>query len=602
MDKISTKEIPENPGIYIFKDKYNDPLYVGKAKNLRKRVPSYFRENTSWKIKRLISEAIEISFVTSKNEADALLAEYSFIQQYKPKYNVRLKDDKSYPYVTVTNETWPRAYVSRSINEKNINFGPFPFIGAARRSLDHLINIFPVRTCTKNVFERHQKLNKPCLLFDINKCSGPCVNAIDQESYKNMLENIENFYSGKSYMYVNNKIADMKKYSANQEYEKANEAKKLIEHLENARSTQTLMVSNTKSVDVIGIDVSNLDVVISCLLIRNGRIIGEVKKTFEPIDTKKHDEYLPQIILSIFSENQPSEEILVSHSFPFIELIQEQLSEKWGRKIELKTPKQGWKKELLNTAIIDAKELRRVVNFRRRTDLEFRNRSLEQLKNKLNLTNVPYRIEAYDISNLGPEYRVGSMVVMEDGLSKPSMYRKFHIKSFQGQDDFKSMEEVLFRRLRRLTKNNENDPSFRRKPDLILIDGGKGQLSSAKGVLDHLQLEIDVVGLAKREEEIFKPFQKESILLNKNSEALFTLQNIRDEAHRFAINENRRLRIKNFDKQTLLNIEGVGTVSSKKILDKYKSIEKLSKATYEELEEILTPNIARKIINYFNNI
>ncbi|MBC8479971.1 MAG: excinuclease ABC subunit UvrC [Actinobacteria bacterium] len=602
MDKISTKEIPENPGIYIFKDKYNDPLYVGKAKNLRKRVPSYFRENTSWKIKRLISEAIEISFVTSKNEADALLAEYSFIQQYKPKYNVRLKDDKSYPYVTVTNETWPRAYVSRSINEKNINFGPFPFIGAARRSLDHLINIFPVRTCTKNVFERHQKLNKPCLLFDINKCSGPCVNAIDQESYKNMLENIENFYSGKSDMYVNNKIADMKKYSANQEYEKANEAKKLIEHLENARSTQTLMVSNTKSVDVIGIDVSNLDVVISCLLIRSGRIIGEVKKTFEPIDTKKHDEYLPQIILSIFSENQPSEEILVSHSFPFIELIQEQLSEKWGRKIELKTPKQGWKKELLNTAIIDAKELRRVVNFRRRTDLEFRTRSLEQLKNKLNLTNVPYRIEAYDISNLGPEYRVGSMVVMEDGLSKPSMYRKFHIKSFQGQDDFKSMEEVLFRRLRRLTKNNENDPSFRRKPDLILIDGGKGQLSSAKGVLDHLQLEIDVVGLAKREEEIFKPFQKESILLNKNSEALFTLQNIRDEAHRFAINENRRLRIKNFDKQTLLNIEGVGTVSSKKILDKYKSIEKLSKATYEELEEILTPNIARKIINYFNNI
>ena len=602
MDKISTKEIPENPGIYIFKDKYNDPLYVGKAKNLRKRVPSYFRENTSWKIKRLISEAIEISFVTSKNEADALLAEYSFIQQYKPKYNVRLKDDKSYPYVTVTNETWPRAYVSRSINEKNINFGPFPFIGAARRSLDHLINIFPVRTCTKNVFERHQKLNKPCLLFDINKCSGPCVNAIDQESYKNMLENIENFYSGKSDMYVNNKIADMKKYSENQEYEKANEAKKLIEHLENARSTQTLMVSNTKSVDVIGIDVSNLDVVISCLLIRNGRIIGEVKKTFEPIDTKKHDEYLPQIILSIFSENQPSEEILVSHSFPFIELIQEQLSEKWGRKIELKTPKQGWKKELLNTAIIDAKELRRVVNFRRRTDLEFRTRSLEQLKNKLNLTNVPYRIEAYDISNLGPEYRVGSMVVMEDGLSKPSMYRKFHIKSFQGQDDFKSMEEVLFRRLRRLTKNNENDPSFRRKPDLILIDGGKGQLSSAKGVLDHLQLEIDVVGLAKREEEIFKPFQKESILLNKNSEALFTLQNIRDEAHRFAINENRRLRIKNFDKQTLLNIEGVGTVSSKKILDKYKSIEKLSKATYEELEEILTPNIARKIINYFNNI
>ena len=487
-------------------------------------------------------------------------------------------------------------------NEKNINFGPFPFIGAARRSLDHLINIFPVRTCTKNVFDRHQKLNKPCLLFDIKKCAGPCVDAVDAESYQDMLKNIENFYSGKSDMYVNDKVSEMKKHSLNQEYEKANEAKKLIEHLENARSTQTLMVSNTKSVDVIGIDVSNLDVVISCLLIRNGRIIGEVKKTFEPIDTKKHDEYLPQIILSIFSDNQPSEEILVSHSFPYIELIQDQLSKKWGRRIELKTPKQGWKKELLNTAIIDAKELRRVVNFRRRTDLEFRTRSLEQLKHKLNLSNIPYRIEAYDISNLGPEYRVGSMVVMEDGLSKPSMYRKFHIKSFQGQDDFKSMEEVLFRRLKRLAKNTESDPSFRRKPDLILIDGGKGQLSSAKGVLDHLQLDIDIVGLAKREEEIFKPFQKEPITLNKNSEALFTLQNIRDEAHRFAINENRRLRIKNFDKQTLLNIEGVGAISSKKILDKYKTIDVLSKATYEDLVEIVSPNIARKIFTHFNGL
>ena len=178
MDKIKTNEIPENPGIYIFKDKYNDPLYVGKAKNLRKRVPSYFRENSTWKIKRLTSEATQISFVTSKNEADALLAEYSFIQQYKPKYNVRLKDDKSYPYVTLTNDDWPRAYVSRKINSNNINFGPFPFIGAARRSLDHLINIFPVRTCTKNVFERHQKLNKPCLLYDIKKCAGPCIDAV----------------------------------------------------------------------------------------------------------------------------------------------------------------------------------------------------------------------------------------------------------------------------------------------------------------------------------------------------------------------------------------------------------------------------------------
>ena len=544
MQKIINKEIPNEPGIYIFKDNYSEPLYVGKAKNLRKRVPSYFSKKSSWKVKRLVSEANELSFIVSKNEADALLAEYSFIQEYKPKYNVQFKDDKSYPYITLTNETWPRAYISRKINSKNSNFGPFPFVGSAKRSLDHLINIFPVRTCSNTVFNRHQKLNKPCLLYDIEKCSGPCIEAINESEYSKLTKSLKDFYSGKSDKYINNKIGEMKTYSNNQEYEKANETKILINHLEHARTTQTLLVDNKKSVDVLGVDIDNLDVVISCLFIRNGRIIGEVKKTLEPIDTSDYNEYLPQIILSIFSENEPSEEILVSHNFPYSEIIAKELSNKWSKIIELKTPKKGWKKDLLDTAIIDAKEIRRVVNFRRRSDLEFRTQSLEQLKNNLDLRNIPYRIEAYDISNLGDKYRVGSMVVMEDGICKPSMYRKFHIKSFEGQDDFKSMEEVLFRRLKRLSKNNENDKSFKKYPDLILVDGGKGQLSSAKSIIDHFELDIELVALAKKEEELYLPNRKEPYILNKDSEALFLLQNIRDEAHRFALKENRRLRSK----------------------------------------------------------
>ena len=544
MQKIINKEIPNEPGIYIFKDNYSEPLYVGKAKNLRKRVPSYFSKQSSWKVKRLVSEANELSFIVSKNEADALLAEYSFIQEYKPKYNVQFKDDKSYPYITLTNEIWPRAYISRKIKSENNNFGPFPFVGSAKRSLDHLINIFPVRTCSNTVFNRHQKLNKPCLLFDIDKCSGPCIEAINKDEYSKFTKSLKDFYSGKSDKYINKKIADMKDYSNKQEYEKANETKKLINHLENARSTQTLLVDNKQSVDVLGVDIDNLDVVISCLLIRNGRIVGEVKKTLEPIDTEEYNEYLPQVILSIFSENEPSEEILVSHNFPYSEIIAKELSNKWTKNIELKTPKRGWKKDLLDTAIIDAKEIRRVVNFRRRTDLEFRTQSLEQLKNNLGLVKIPYRIEAYDISNLGDKFRVGSMVVMEDGICKPSMYRKFHIKSFEGQDDFKSMEEVLFRRLKRLNKNNEVDKSFKKYPDLILVDGGKGQLSSAKSIIDHFQLDIELVALAKKEEELYLPNRKEPYLLNKDSEALFLLQNIRDEAHRFALKENRRLRTK----------------------------------------------------------
>ena len=600
MEKINLNEIPNKPGIYIFKDDYDEPIYVGKAKNLRKRVPSYFNKNTSWKTKRLTSEAKSIAFVVSENEANALLAEYSFIQEYKPKYNIQFKDDKSYPNVTITNEEWPRAFVTRNIQQQNINFGPFPFIGAAKRSLDHLINIFPVRTCTKNTFDRHNKLNKPCLLYEIDKCSGPCVNLINKNDYKDLLSNLKEFYRGNSDTYINQKIEEMTIHSNKQEFEEANKIKITLKHLENARVNQTLMTSNDKNVDVIGIDIGRYDVVLSCLLIRNGRIVGEVKNNFEPMNVKDYENYLPQIIINLFEKNMPSNEVLVSHEFPLSETIQKKLENKWNKKITLSNPKRGWKKDLLNTAINDAKELRRVADLKRRSDLEFRSLSLEQLQHKLNLKKIPYRIEAYDISNLGDKFRVGSMVVMEDGIPKPSMYRKFHIKSFKGQDDFRSMEEIIFRRAKRLINNEEKDQSFRRNPDLILIDGGKGQLSKAKSVIDHFKLDIDVIGIAKKEEELFTPNKKSSIILNSNSEALFILQNIRDEAHRFAIQENRRLRLKDLDIDTIFEIKGVTKTSIAILLDKYKTLNKLSTASYIELSNLVEDKQAKKVYEYFN--
>ena len=600
MEKIKLNEIPNKPGIYIFKDEYDEPIYVGKAKNLRKRVPSYFNKNTSWKTKRLTSEAKAISFIVSQNEANALLAEYSFIQEYKPKYNIQFKDDKSYPYVTITKEEWPRAFVTRNINQQNLNFGPFPFIGAAKRSLDHLINIFPVRTCTKNTFERHAKLNKPCLLYEIDKCSGPCVDLINKDDYQDLLDSLKNFYKGNSDTYINEKVEEMKLYSDKQKYEEANKIKKTLSHLENARVNQTLMTSNDKNVDVIGIDIGRYDVVLSCLLIRNGRIVGEVKNNFEPMDVQEYENYLPQIIINLFEKNMPSNEVLVSHEFPMSEIIQKELEIKWNKKINLTNPKRGWKKDLLNTAIDDAKELRRVADLKRRSDLEFRSLSLEQLQHKLGLKKIPYIIEAYDISNLGDKFRVGSMVVMEDGIPKPSMYRKFHIRSFKGQDDFRSMEEVIFRRVKRLINSSEKDQSFRRHPDLILIDGGKGQLSKAKSVIDHFNLDIDVIGIAKKEEELFTPNKKSSIILNSNSEALFILQNIRDEAHRFAIQENRRLRLKDLDIDTIFEIKGVSKSSIDTLLDKYKTLNKLSSASFIELSNLINDQQAKKVYQYFN--
>ena len=553
------------------------------------------------KFKRLVNEAKEISFVVSQNEANALLAEYSFIQEFRPKYNVQFKDDKSYPYVTISDDLWPRVYVSRNINKKNTNFGPYPFIGAARRSLDHLINIFPVRTCSNNTFERHQKLKKPCLLYEIEKCAGPCVDYVAQEEYKEMIDNIKDFYRGNSDKYIDDKIQEMKYQSDNQQYENAQKTKNIIQHLENARITQTLMTANDKNVDVIGIDVGKYDVVLTCLIIRNGRITGEIKKNIEPIDVNDIETYLPQIIINMFENHIPSNEILISQQFSLINVIEKKLKQKWNKNIKLVNPKRGWKKDLLLTAIEDAKELRRVADLKRRSDLEFRSLSLEQLKNKLNLKNIPYRIEAYDISNLGDKFRVGSMVVMEDGLIKPSMSRKFHIKTFKGQDDFKSIEEVIFRRLKRLTNISEKDQSFRRSPDLILIDGGKGQLSKAKSVIDHFQLEIDVLGLAKKEEEIFLPSSKKPVLLNKNSEALYVLQNIRDEAHRIAINENRRLRLKDLDINNLLSIKGVSEESINQLIVKYKTLDDISSASINDLENQITKREAEKVFNYFSS-
>jgi len=600
MDKLNKNEIPESPGVYIFKDKYDEPIYIGKAKNLRNRVVTYFNSNSNWKVKRLVSEAKNISFVLSKNEANALLAEYSLIQEYKPKYNIQFKDDKSYPYVTITNDKWQRVYVSRNIDKKNLNFGPFPYIGAAKRSLDHLINIFPLRTCNDNTFNRHNSLGKPCLLYEIEKCSAPCINNIDEKDYQQLVNSIKNFYKGNSDQFITEKIIEMNNYSEQQEYEKANKIKKLVQHLENARINQTLMTANDKNVDVIGIDIGKYDVVATCLFIRNGRIVGEIKKSFEPINTDEFNDYLPQIIFNIYSNEEPASELLVSHSFNDKEDVEKELSQIWKRKINIQIPQRGWKRELLLTALEDAAELRRVTDLKRRKDLEFRSQSLEQLKNKLNLKNIPYRIEAYDISNLGDKFRVGSMVVMEDGLTKPSMYRKFHIRSFEGQDDFRSMEEMIFRRIKRLISTNETDQSFKRLPDLILIDGGKGQLSKAKSVIDYFKLEIDVIGLAKKEEELFLPNRKESIKLNKNSEALFILQNIRDEAHRFAITENRRLRLKDLDINSSLKIKGVSKKSLKELNKKYNSLVGLSNATLEDLAELLDENEVKKVFKYFN--
>jgi len=601
MDKIKSSEVPSKPGIYIFKDKDGSALYVGKAKNLRKRVVTYFNQNSSWKVKRLTNEAKELSFLVSQSESDALLAEYSFIQEHKPKYNIQFKDDKSYPYISLTNHQWPRAVVTRVINDKYINFGPFPFVGAARRSLDHLINIYPVRTCSETVFKRHIKLNKPCLLFDIGKCSGPCVDNIADKEYRDYIDQIRRFYKGYSEDIINQKLSLMKNQSNSEDFEEAGKTRDLIKHLESARETQVLMTTKNDSADVIGIDIGKYDVLASCLNVRNGRVVGEIKKISEPLDPSDINEYLSKLIISLISNSNPSGTILLSHEFTDKENVEAIISKRTGIKTVIEYPNKGWKKDVLRTALKDCEEMRRVQSLKRRTDLEFRSLSLEQLMNHIKLEKIPYRIESYDISNIGPANRVGSMVVMEDGIPKPSMYRIFHIKSFKGQDDFKSMEEILYRRIRRLTTQEpEKDMSFKKSPDLIVIDGGKGQLSSASKVLAHFEIDVPIIGLAKRNEEIFLVNKDKPLILPHDSEALFVLTTIRDEAHRFAVKEHRRLRLKSINQNDLLSIQGIGEKTVSDLFKEFGSLSKISKASYDELLVMLRPSIAQKVYEFFN--
>ena len=601
MDKLPNTEIPNKPGIYIFKDRNEIPLYVGKAKNLRKRVGSYFNPNSPWKVKRLVSESKEVSFLISKSESDALLAEYSFIQEYQPKYNIQFKDDKSYPYISITNHDWERVLVTRNINRDNLNFGPFAFVGSARKSLDHLINIYPVRTCNDSVFKRHQKLEKPCLLYDIGKCCAPCVGLVSREKYLGYIKEIEKFYTGHSDELISARENLMEQQSSNQNYENAAKTRDLIRHLESARESQILMTSDKHSVDVIAINIGKFDVIASCAIIRNGRVVGEKKITIEPLEPSDIESYISELIVSIVPNEDSAELILLNHEVQNKKEIEKIISKKTQKKTVIEFPKKGWKGEILNTLIIDSEEMRRVSNLKRRTDLEFRTLSLEQLMNYLSLPNIPYRIEGYDISNMGESNRVGSMVVMEDGLIRTSLNRIFHIKTFSGQDDFKSIEEVLFRRLNRLVSNeSSSDISFDKTPDLILIDGGKGQLNSAIKVCNHLGLKIPVVSLAKKNEEVFLPNRSMPINLPDDSEALNILTTIRDEAHRFALSEHRRLRVKSLKKDDLLSIQGVGDKTLRVLFDEFGSLTKISKASYDELVIVVKPSIAEKVYEFFN--
>ncbi len=622
------KDIPDLPGSYQFIDGEGRIIYVGKAKSLKNRVGSYFQDYKSLHVRtrQMLQTAESVEWITVRSDTEATLLEYSLIKQYKPRFNVRLVDDKSYPYLVLTmSDEWPRASVVREAFVKgNRYFGPFVHAYAIRKSLDVLLRSFPVRTCSDNKLQRHTKMGKPCLLYDIKKCSGPCINAVSKQDYRQMTDGLGKVFDGNSGQVIRELEAAMAQASANLEFELAAGFRDGIEAVKLASQDQEIVGTENEEFDIVGIKDDDLEAAAQVLHIRRGRVVGRRGLILEKVEPLQSGEVSQKVLERLYL-NTPLEtpgEIFVnflpSDKKTYEDLLTSEIRQ--NRKVVIKRPERGRKRTLLNVAVTNAEEQLKRHRNKRSTDLNSRSRALEELQKYLHLKEAPLRIECYDMSHLQGSDYVGSMVVMEDGLLKKSDYRRYKVSAVKGNDDFGAMAEVLTRRLSHLVAASEDESSkdiagvndnsdvlkkkdspydfdqkmglqkpvkrFAYKPNLILLDGGKGQLSVGVKVAEDLGLtdSLELAALAKRYEEVYRPGNPEPMAIPRNCEAIFLLQQIRDEAHRFAIGFHRELRAKRMKSGVLDNIAGLGEARKKKLLLRFGGVTKLKSISREELE------------------
>lgn len=535
------KLVPEQPGCYLYYDKDGEIIYVGKAKNLKRRVYSYFHKqhNDSVKTKVLVSQIEKLEYIITDSEVEALILESHLIKQHKPRYNILLKDDKKYPYFLITDEDFPRIQVVRKKNlnpDKGRFYGPYTDVGAMYATLEFLKKLFPLKQCKTPKFS-----NRPCLYYHIGKCLAPCQGKVTPEEYQNLIRQVELFLSGKQTELLKQIQEQMQKYAETEQFEKAAKMRDSYLDLQKTLERQKVVYENTKlNEDIIAVLYEDGILAIVIMMIREGRLIDK-KDFFYFVDNIDKTEYFETFFRDYYSGLKLAfPDRIILEEIGDKELYQDWLKVLSGKKVSINFAR-GKYKELYELALKNAANL--LDNARLKKMAEIRddfNEVGSYLAEKLRLTNFPNRIECYDISHIQGTNTVASMVVFQNGLPKKTAYRKFKIRSTEGKpDDFLSMKEVLSRRLARL-----GEPKWE-KPDLIIIDGGKGQLSSVMQIVEELGIEgIDFVSLAKREEEVFLPQQSDSILLPRDSNALYLIQRIRDEAHRFAITFHRDLRSK----------------------------------------------------------
>ncbi|HEX3899780.1 MAG TPA: excinuclease ABC subunit UvrC [Mycobacteriales bacterium] len=621
--------IPDSPGVYRFRDEHGRVIYVGKAKSLRSRLGSYFQDIAALhpRTQRMVRTATSVDWTVVSTEVEALQLEFNWIKEFDPRFNVRYRDDKSYPWLAVTiDDEYPRAQVMRGAKRKGVKyFGPYAHAWAIRDTLDALLRVFPVRTCSAGVFKRAGQVGRPCLLGYIGKCSAPCVDRVSTEEHRAIAEDFIDFMSGQTQKFVKRLEREMKAASQAQEYERAARLRDDIGALNRAMEKQAVVLGDGTDADVVAFAQDELEAAVQVFYVRGGRVRGVrgwVVEKVEDIDTAGLvEQFLTQAYLDAgTAEAEVPREVLVPELPEDADVVAELLSLARGSNVDLRVPQRGDKRALLETVERNAKESFNRHKLRRSSDLTARALALQELQDALGLDQAPLRIECFDVSNLQGSDIVASMVVFEDGLARKSEYRRFAVRG-PGQDDVGSIHEVITRRFRRYLEERieaadiELDASegglsgdapmspidpetgkprkFAYPPQLVVVDGGAPQVAAAAAAMSALGIDdVALCGLAKRLEEVWLPDRAEPVILPRTSEALYLLQRVRDEAHRFAITYHRQRRSKGMVDSVLDGIPGLGEVRRKALLRKFGSVKRLRAATVDEIAEV--PGLGRR--------
>ncbi|MFC7374398.1 MULTISPECIES: excinuclease ABC subunit UvrC [unclassified Brachybacterium] len=599
----ATGTIPTRPGVYRFRDEHGRVIYVGKAKNLRQRLSNYFQDLAALheRTRRMVTTAAGVEWTVVGTEVEALTLEYTWIKEFDPRFNVKFRDDKSYPYLVLTmGEKVPRVHITRRPRAKgDRTFGPYPQVGAIRETLDLMLRVFPVRSCTPGVYRRAERSGRPCLLGFIGKCSAPCVGDISQDEHRKLAEQFADFMAGNTATYTRRIEKQMREAAAAMDYETAAGLRDDLEALNKVMEKNSVVLSDATDADLIGLAQDELEASVQVFHVRGGRIRGQRGWTAEILDASTAGDLIERAVTTLYTEGAAPKEVLV----PVQPTNRDQVLELIGKQVDLRIPQRGEKKNLLSTVTENAQEALRLHRLKRSGDLTARTKALEDLGEALDLAEPPLRIECFDISHSHGTNVVGSQVVFEDGLPKKSEYRRYSVTGDAARDDTASMYDVISRRLKHhLDPPEQTEEEARRfayPPSLILVDGGPPQVAAAQRAFDDLGItDIALAGIAKRLEEIWLPGDDYPVILPRTSEALFLVQRLRDEAHRFAITYHRSKRGRAMQASALDGIAGLGPARRRALLDRFVTVSAIRQASEDDLQQVegIGPALAAQIL------